>query len=180
MTLRLPAALDLNWITPALAIGGRYAPKSAVVLAREHRIRWVVDLRAEDSDDPRLLARHGIQLLYLPTPDTEPATAEMLSRGVAWARQAMDSGGRVLVHCEYGIGRSALLACCILVSQGHTPLEALLKAKTARQKVSPSPSQLEALLGWTRDWHAACRTSCPVVTWDELAAVAYTQLSDSG
>ena len=57
---------------------------------------------------------------------------------------------RVLVHCEYGIGRSALLALCVLAATGVPPLEALSRLKQARWKVSPSPEQLEGFREWVR------------------------------
>jgi protein-tyrosine phosphatase len=33
---------------------------------------------------------------------------------------------KVLVHCEYGIGRGPTLACCVLISTGVPPLPAML------------------------------------------------------
>src|SRR5512142_815655 len=63
------SALDFDWVTPTLAVGARFAPSDAARLAREHEIRHVVDLRVEECDDERVLERHGIELLHLPTED---------------------------------------------------------------------------------------------------------------
>ena len=168
---------EFSWIGPALAVGGRIDPAVIERLAARHGIRRVVDLRAEEQDDIELLRCHQVACLHLPTPDHHPVDAEMLSTGVAWVRDGLDRGERVLIHCEYGIGRSVLLACCVLVSQGHSPLAALTAIKDAREKASPSPRQLEALLAWSADWHQRRQTMCPPVTWDELARVAYRHLS---
>ncbi|HWC66116.1 MAG TPA: protein phosphatase, partial [Thermoanaerobaculia bacterium] len=62
-------AFDFDWVTPLLAVGGRFAASDAARLAREHAIRHVVDVRLEACDDARVLRRHGIELLHLPTED---------------------------------------------------------------------------------------------------------------
>jgi protein-tyrosine phosphatase len=168
---------DFDWVLPNLAIGGHLSPAVAGLLATRHGIRRVVDLRDEEEDDLELLARHGVELLRLPTPDLEPVAQRMLWTGVEWVSEALARGERVLIHCQYGIGRSALLACCVLVGQGDTPAEALERAKRARAKVCPSPEQLHALLQWAADWHRERRTECPPVTWDDLARIAYRHLA---
>ncbi len=165
--------MDLDWITSSLAIGGRLADGAAAALAREHRVRAVVDLRAEARDDEALLRRHGIALLHLPTEDHRAVAPAMLWAGVRWVGDELDRGGRVLCHCEHGIGRSALLAACVLVSRGSTPREAIALAKRARPVVSPSPEQLTALLAWSAEWHRAGGRPAPAQSWDEVADVAY-------
>lgn len=167
---------DINWVHPQLAISGRHGALAVAWLAEQAGVSRVIDLRSEECDDAELLAAHGIELLSLPTPDTYAVSAEMLWRGVRWACELIEDGGRVLVHCEHGIGRSALLVCCILISLGHAPLEALRLAKQVRRKVSPSPVQLEALIAWSLEWHACQSTICPPTTWKELAGIAYEQV----
>ncbi len=56
----------------------------------------------------------------------------------------------MLIHCQHGIGRSALLALCVLVDQGWQPLDALTHAKDRRAQVSPSRSQYEGWAAWLR------------------------------
>ncbi len=162
--------IDLDWLTPALAIGGCFAPEIAELLAREHRISGVVDLRAEACDDEPVLRRHAIELLHLPTEDHCAVAPRMLHAGVAFAARHLDAGSRVLIHCQHGIGRSALLALCVLVDRGHAPLAALELAKTRRAKVSPSPAQYEAWAAWLRERGAA------VPSFDAFAAIAYRHL----
>jgi protein-tyrosine phosphatase len=76
----------------------------------------------------------------------------------------------VLIHCQHGIGRSALLALCVLVDCGHEPLAALELAKSRRAKVSPSPAQYEAWATWLRG-----REIAPP-SFDAFAAIAYRHL----
>jgi predicted protein tyrosine phosphatase len=141
---------NFDWIHDHLAVGGHFPMSRAAQLAGEHGIKAVVDLRQERCDDAQRLAGCGMTFLHLPTPDMHPAPVEMLDRGVAFAREHLDRGERVLIHCQHGIGRSALLALCILVDQGMAPLAAITLAKDRRERVSPSPDQFEGWCAWLR------------------------------
>jgi protein-tyrosine phosphatase len=168
--MSMSVVLDLSWITPALAVGGRFATEHALHLARDHRVGAVIDLREEACDDELVLQRHGVAFLYLPTVDQGAVSAPMLRDGVAFAARHLDDGRRVLIHCQHGIGRSALLALCVLVERGWSPLDALALAKARRAVVSPSPAQYEAWAAWLRG-----RALAPP-SFDEFAAIAYRHL----
>jgi len=139
---------NFHWLTEGLAVGGAFAREDATHLAATHGIRAVVDLRAEDRDDEEALRASGIELLHLPTPDLHPASPEHLEQGVAFVRERLARGEKVLIHCQHGIGRSALLALCVLVDIGFEPLDALRHAKDRREIVSPSRSQYDGWCGW--------------------------------
>lgn len=142
--------LDLSWLTPELAIGGAISPISAGRLAREHAITGVIDVRAENCDDVHSFRAHGISLLSLPTIDHAAIGPDMLADGVAFAVSRIARARRVLIHCQHGIGRSALLALCVLVELGWEPVAALALAKQRRAQLSPSPAQYEAWAAWLR------------------------------
>ena len=141
---------DFHWLTEHLAVGGCIPIERAEQLRSEHGIGAIIDLREEDRDDEEQLRAAGIAFLHLPTPDLQPASTDMLDRGVAFAREQMDEANKVLIHCQHGIGRSALLSLCVLVDLGREPLEALLLAKNAREVVSPSLSQYQGWAEWLR------------------------------
>jgi protein-tyrosine phosphatase len=162
------AEIDLSWVTPGLALGGRIPTALVESLALVHGIRRVVDLRVEDKDDVELFGRHGIAFLHLPTDDACAVSQDHLDAGVEWVGGGLARGDHVLVHCQHGIGRSALLTCCVLVADGLDPSEALARIKRARPVVSPSPPQLEALLEWT-----ARHRPDLLVAFDVLARIAY-------
>lgn len=172
-----PPSLNFDWIADGLAVGGCFPIAAAAELARAHGISRVVDLRAECCDDERLLRQNGLTLLHLPTDDNCAIAPDRLHAGVAWVGEALDEGRRVLVHCQHGIGRSALLAVAVLVSRGLPPLQALEQAKRARALVSPSPPQLEALIAHARAVRLARGAAWPVPTFDALAAIAYRHLA---
>jgi protein-tyrosine phosphatase len=113
-----------------------------------------------------------IDFLHLPTPDLEPASVEMLERGVQFVRAHAAVGERVLIHCQHGIGRSALLALCVLVDGGWEPLRALKHAKDVRAVVSPSYSQYQ---GWAA-WLASRGKSAP--DYHSFGCIAYRHLAN--
>lgn len=165
--------LDLSWITETLAIGGSFPPTQSEALARDHRVSAVVDLRGEACDDEQLLAKHGIELLHLPTIDFSPVSPARLHRGIAFVTAHVSAGRRVLVHCAHGIGRSALLGLCVLVEHGHAPIDALALAKERRRCISPSPAQYEGWAAWLALRRIERGATWSVPTFDEFKAIAY-------
>lgn len=161
---------DFHWVTDHIAVGACFAEARAAELADAHGISAVVDLRQEARPNEVALRAAGIDLLHLPTPDMHPASPEMLDRGVAFVRAHVDRGGKVLIHCQHGIGRSALLALCVMVDQGLAPLEAIRQAKDRREQISPSPSQFA---GWCA-WLEARGQQAP--TMHEFGCIAYRHL----
>jgi len=175
--MSIVAAVDCDWVIPQLAVGGCFSPELAEHLAMRMSVRRIVDLRIEARDDEVLLLRYGIELLHLPTLDGGAVSMEMIERGVLWVNRQIDAGERVLVHCQYGIGRSALLACCVLVSRGLPPAAALDQVKSARARISPSPEQLRAFLEWSNAWHRAHSRPSPPDSYEDLEAIAYRHLA---
>lgn len=161
---------DFHWVMDGLAVGGCFPVESAPALAREHAIRAVVDMREEACDDAEALGRAELRFLHLPTPDLHPVSPEMLGRGVAFAAEHLDRAERVLIHCQHGIGRSAMLALCVMVDRGMEPLPALAQAKQRRMHVSPSPIQFEGWAAWLRE-----RGHRPP-PFEQFAAIAYSHL----
>lgn len=158
--------LNLSWVAPGLAVGGSFRPVQVEGL-RELAVRRVVDVRAERCDDRDLLARHGIDLLHLPTPDLEPLDRSSLVRGVEWVCDGLESSDGVLIHCESGIGRAASLACCVLMARGFGLTEAMELLVRARTRVAPSPAQIDALVAWTAERFGRR------VTREQLTAILY-------
>src|SRR5262249_48642989 len=148
--------------------GGRIAPAQVESLSLIYGIRRVVDLRVEDRDDAELFGRHGIAFLHLPSDDARAVSQHHLDAGVEWIGAGLARGQRGLVPCQPGIGGSALLTGCVLVAGGLDAAEALARVKEAREVVSPTPPQLEALLEWT-----SRNRPDRLVGYDALARIAY-------
>ena len=145
----LPDRLNMSWITDHLAVGGRIRPEDIHALARTG-ITHVVDTRSEYCDDREALAKEHIELLYLPTRDTFPLTVEQLMEGAKWVNQRISDGGRVLIHCEHGVGRSVLLTCAVLVYDGMHAQDALQLVQQKRWQASPNQRQVARLREFER------------------------------
>lgn len=172
--------LDIHPLSERLWLGGAPADDGWPTLARTLAPGAVLDLREEAADDPGLLARHGLELLHLPLVDREGAPVDVLLRGVGWTWRQWAGRRRVLIHCQHGIGRSALLALCVRVSEGVGPLRALEEAKRIRTVVSPSPSQLEAFREFLQHWRRAQAPELSVPTVEALGAIAWRNLGAAG
>ncbi|MBI3969143.1 MAG: dual specificity protein phosphatase family protein [Chloroflexi bacterium] len=144
--------LDLTWVTPQLAVGGRFDADQVPDLAKAG-IRAVVDLRSEHCDDAVLLARHGIQFLHLPVADTHAPTAEQLERALDWIARHLAEERPLFVHCHGGQGRSVTLVCAVLIRQGYSLAAAYDLVRRRRWHVAPTEAQLACLRDLTADGH---------------------------
>jgi len=76
---------------------------------------------------------YGIQFYAFPIPDMGVPVSRKAS--VALIRQldhALTEGKSIVVHCRQGIGRSGLLAACLLIVSGAPPEMAFQRISTAR------------------------------------------------
>ncbi len=149
----LPDRLNMSWVTPQLAVGGRVHPSDIGRLARSG-VTAVVDTRSEHQDDEQALGAEGIRLLYLPTPDTHPLTLEDLRRGSEWVNERLAEGDRVLIHCEHGVGRSVLLTAASLVAGGMPSHDAVHLIQRRRWQAAPNHRQIVRLQEFERDLRA--------------------------
>jgi len=88
-----------------------------------------LDIAAEQA----LCEANGISYLSLPIQDRNipPSKRDALN----FARRLADllrRGGSVVIHCRQGVGRSALIAACVLVLGGVSADEAFEKVENAR------------------------------------------------
>lgn len=89
---------------------------------------------------------HGLRFVSYPIPDRSvPGSLETTSTLVQDLEGVLESGKNVGVHCRQGIGRSALVAACILVASGKE-LEQAFKLISAARGL-PVPETAEQ-----RDW----------------------------
>ncbi len=150
----LPDRLNMSWVNGHLAVGGRIRPEDINALALSG-VTHVVDTRSEYSDDREALARENIELLYLPTPDTYPLSIDQLKQGSSWINERIKQGGRVLIHCEHGVGRSVLLTCATLVDEGMHARDALELVQEKRWQASPNQRQVQRL----KEFEAVCKST---------------------
>jgi protein-tyrosine phosphatase len=99
------------------------------------------DLGLKDEAD-QVRARE-MQFVSLPIPDWEtPSSESELTSVLEKIDAALLEGMNVLVHCRQGIGRSGLIASCLLVSKGLSPETAVERVVAARGTSIPdTPEQ---------------------------------------
>lgn len=96
---------------------------------------------------PGALARHGIAWRHLPVPDfatPEGSTLADWPGAAAEAHALLDAGGRVLVHCFGGCGRSGMATLRLLVERGEDPVAALRRMRAIR----PCAVETEGQFHW--------------------------------
>lgn len=75
------------------------------------------------------------------TPDAETAALwPEVSRNV---RQALRGGGRVIVHCRGGCGRSGMVALRLMVECGEEPFKALRRLRALRDCAVETKAQMQ-------------------------------------
>jgi protein tyrosine phosphatase (PTP) superfamily phosphohydrolase (DUF442 family) len=148
-----PKQLNYSEVTPQLAVGGAFR-KRQIKRLKHHGVTAVVDCRLEAEDDPVALKQAGIEFLHLPTLDRHGFTYAQMHEGVDWVLDHIANGGRAFLHCEHGVGRGPLMACAVLVAQGHTAPEALRIVRRGRWQALPNDRQLAALLTFEQEWNS--------------------------
>jgi protein tyrosine phosphatase (PTP) superfamily phosphohydrolase (DUF442 family) len=144
---------DMSWITPTLSISGTLKPKHVTHLANMG-IGAIVDMRSEAKDDEKLLLQYGIHFLHLVVRDHKAPSEAQLIQGTKWVLTQLATRKRVLIHCREGVGRSAVLACCVLMCQGKSLESAMALLKSKRWGIHPRKHQRESLqqFAYTTVW----------------------------
>jgi len=93
------------------------------------------------------IADHGARWEHLPIVDFGVPCAAFEDRWPEVSRaalHALQGGGRVLVHCRGGCGRSGMVALRLMIEAGEAPDEALSRLRGVR----PCAVETEAQMGW--------------------------------
>jgi hypothetical protein len=138
---------DLDFITAGLAVGGELRNNRQIRALSGLGITAVVDMRSESLDNVAELERLGIHFLHLPTEDWHSSTQEDLETGSNWVLNEIEitRNGKVLIHCQHGMGRSVILAGAVLLKMGYDWQEALRLIKSKRLGAGPLNGQIAAL-----------------------------------
>lgn len=84
----------------------------------------------------------GMKFSSLPIPDRQVPTSESeVSAALDRLDADLSSGKNVVVHCRQGIGRTGLVAACLLIAKGLTPEVAVETLSAARGNPVPETSE---------------------------------------
>jgi protein-tyrosine phosphatase len=85
------------------------------------------------TNEVREVKRGGMKFLSLPVPDRHVPQAESQVTSTLEALDAdLSTGKNVVIHCRQGIGRTGLLAACLLVTKGISSGAAVDSLSAAR------------------------------------------------
>lgn len=117
-----------DWLEDDLS-GWKQAGTDVVVSLLTPEEEQDLDLRQEATEAKKL----GMQFVSFPVADRQIPRSEAKWTGVLeQVSRVLTEGKNVVVHCRQGIGRSGLLAACLLVRNGMSPGAAVDIASAAR------------------------------------------------
>jgi protein-tyrosine phosphatase len=91
--------------------------------------------------------RHGLRFLSLPIPDREiPSSTATLAALTSALERDLHGGQNVVIHCRQGVGRSGLVAACLLIASGGRLEESLFTLNKARGVAIPETKEQMAWL----------------------------------
>lgn len=130
-------------VEPSLFLGSMYDALDVALVGKLSVTHTVNATRAR-------LPANGVDRLDVPIEDDPGEDIyKHFSRVCSFTNAALCAGGRVLVHCEQGVSRSATLVAAFLVQSASIPAkEAMVRLKERRPMVCPNLGFLQALLEW--------------------------------
>ena len=101
-----------------------------------------MDLREEGGE----ARTQGLEFSSIPIADRQvPPSHAKFAESLEKLNRALATGENVLIHCRQGIGRSGLVAACLLVRKGMSPGAAVEKLSALRGVSVPETTE-------QRDW----------------------------
>lgn len=126
-----------DWLTDEVRDWKR-AGVSSVMSLLEPEEEKDLDLRGESAE----VRKQGLEFVSFPIPDRQVPRSEVkLSQALGEIDRALSSGTNILVHCRQGVGRSGLVAACLLVRRGLSPGAAIDKISAARGVAVPETEE---------------------------------------
>lgn len=151
----LPVSDGILALAPLPGRGGHYAEDLA------HLRDWQPALVITLATAPEMVAHNigdlgtdlrekGTRWMHLPVPDLgipDIATEELWHGASDAALSALEGGGRVLVHCVGGCGRSGMAALRLMIEAGEDADAALARLRAVR----PGAVETDEQMHWARN-----------------------------
>jgi protein-tyrosine phosphatase len=90
------------------------------------------------TSESRVVKLEGMKFLSLPIPDRQvPTSPSQVAPVLDELDAELASGKNAVVHCRQGVGRSGMMAACLLVMRGKDPRSAVIELERARGTSAP-------------------------------------------
>jgi len=94
------------------------------------------------TSESRAAKLEGLKFLSLPIPDRQVPTSPSEAAPVLDELDAeLASGKNAVIHCRQGVGRSGMMAACLLVMRGKDPGSAVIELERARGTSVPETAE---------------------------------------
>jgi protein-tyrosine phosphatase len=139
---------------------GREGLEDEIAHWRESRIDTVVSLLVQEEivelgldQEADLCSANGVEFISFPILDRGvPGSLRETRALVSLVCARLASAKAVAVHCRAGIGRSALVAACVLTFCGYDVSDAFTMIATSRRVTVPDTDDQR---DWVKSFHAA-------------------------
>ncbi len=98
--------------------------------------------------DPGAVRRAGLRQLHVPAEYGRAPSEDGIRDFVAATKAELERGGKVVVHCVGGIGRTGTVIACYLISEGMEPEDAIASVRRRRPGSIESVEQENAVYAW--------------------------------
>lgn len=108
-------------------------------------------------DERETVTTNGMNFLALPVPDRQvPTSLTEVATALERLNARLSHGKNVVIHCRQGIGRSGMIAACLLITMGLDAGAAVEKVSAARGVRVPETSEQRQ---WIDHYAATLATS---------------------
>ena len=141
-----------SWVVPGL-LAATARPRdahAAMEYFREEGITAVVSLTERPFAPASYLEEFGFDFHHIPVADFGAPEMEQIEEFVEVVRKAKQGGGKVVVHCLAGRGRTGTMLACYFVSMGMSPGDALDRVRALRPGSVETELQEDAIREYAR------------------------------
>lgn len=127
-----------DWLPDEVANWKRFGISSVLSLLTPDE-EQDLDLCNEASE----VKRQGLEFSSFPIADRQvPKSEAKLAQVIDKLNQSLSAGRNVLIHCRQGVGRTGLVAACLLIRNGMSPGAAVESVSASRGVIVPeTPEQ---------------------------------------
>ncbi len=129
-------AYNFSWLLPDRVAGMARPSREDLEWLAEMGVTAVVSLTRERPPSPP-----DVEVFHVPVPDMESPSLDTLHAVVSYMRSIVAEGGKVVVHCQAGLGRTGTTLAAYLVSDGMDAEGAIHRVRTLRPGSIETPEQ---------------------------------------